>query len=105
CFVLTACQFLRRRDLPPTVRVQLGDGPDSVLMRGGSAIISPLGRVLAGPCFDGETILRATLDLNEIERGKFDFDVAGHYSRPDVFQLVVNERATQPVTVTRSAEP
>jgi nitrilase len=91
CFVLTACQFLRKRDLPPSVRVTLGDGPDAVLMRGGSAIISPLGKVLAGPSYEGETILTATLDLADIGRGKFDFDVVGHYSRPDVFQLVVNE--------------
>jgi len=92
CFVLTACQFLRRCDFPPAVRVSLGDSPDAVLMRGGSAIVSPLGKVLAGPHFDGETILTADLDLDEIGRGKFDFDVAGHYSRPDVFQLIVNEK-------------
>ena len=91
CFVLTACQFLRKKDFPDTVRVSLGDSPDAVLMRGGSAIISPLGKVLAGPHFGGETILTAALDLNDIGRGKFDFDVAGHYSRPDVFQLIVNE--------------
>jgi nitrilase len=92
CFVLTACQFLRRKDFPENVRVSLGDSPDAVLMRGGSAIVSPLGRVLAGPYFEGETILTADLDLDEIGRGKFDFDAAGHYSRPDVFQLIVNER-------------
>ncbi|MBI3786563.1 MAG: nitrilase [Deltaproteobacteria bacterium] len=91
CFVLTACQFLRKEDFPDTVRVSLGDSPDAVLMRGGSAIISPLGKVLAGPHFGSETILTAVLDLNDIGRGKFDFDVAGHYSRPDVFQLIVNE--------------
>jgi nitrilase len=91
CFVLTACQFLRKKDFPDTVRVSLGDSPDAVLMRGGSAIISPLGKVLAGPHFGGESILTAALDLNDIGRGKFDFDVAGHYSRPDVFQLIVNE--------------
>lgn len=91
CFVLTACQFVRKKDFPDTVRVSLGDSPDAVLMRGGSAIISPLGKVLAGPNFEGETILTAALDLNDIGRGKFDFDVAGHYSRPDVFQLIVNE--------------
>jgi nitrilase len=97
CFVLTACQFLRRKDIPETVRVSLGDSPDAVLIRGGSAIISPLGKVLAGPHFEGETILTATLDLNDIGRGKFDFDVAGHYSRPDVFQLIVNEAPASPV--------
>ena len=97
CFVLTACQFIRKRDFPKSVRVSLGDGPDSVLMRGGSAIISPLGAVLAGPDFEGETILTATLDLGEIARGKFDMDVAGHYSRPDIFQLRVNEEPMEPV--------
>jgi nitrilase len=90
CFVLTACQFIRKKDFPDTVRVSLGDSPDAVLMRGGSAIINPLGKILAGPHFQGETILTAALDLNDIGRGKFDFDVAGHYSRPDVFQLIVN---------------
>ena len=91
CFVLTACQFIRKKDFPDTVRVSLGDTPEAVLMRGGSAIINPLGQVLAGPHFGGETILTADLDLGDIGRGKFDFDVTGHYSRPDVFQLSVNE--------------
>jgi nitrilase len=100
CFVLTACQFIRKKEFPGTVRVALGDSPETVLMRGGSAIISPLGKVLAGPHFEGETILTADLDLDDIGRGKFDFDVAGHYARPDVFQLVVNE-APMPPVITR----
>ena len=98
CFVLTACQFLRKRDFPASVRVSLGDAPEAVLMRGGSAIVSPLGKVLAGPAFDGETILTADLDLGDIGRGKFDFDVAGHYARPDVFTLTVNEAPKPTVT-------
>jgi nitrilase len=104
CFVLTACQFLRKRDFPATVRVSLGDSLDAILMRGGSAIISPLGKVLSGPHFEGETILTADLDLHEIGRGKFDFDVVGHYSRPDVFRLVVNEEPMAPV-VRSNREP
>lgn len=103
CFVLTACQFIQRKDFPGSVRVSLGDSPDSVLMRGGSAIVSPFGKVLAGPHFGGETILSATLDLAEIGRGKFDFDVVGHYSRPDVFQLSVNEVPMRAV-VAKAAE-
>jgi nitrilase len=99
CFVLTACQFIRKRDFPASVRVSLGDSPDAVLMRGGSAIVSPLGKVLAGPHFDGETILTADLDLAEIGRAKFDFDVAGHYARPDVFTLTVNEAPMKAVVV------
>jgi nitrilase len=97
CFVLTACQFIRKKDFPDSVRVSLGDTPEAVLMRGGSAIINPLGQVLAGPHFGGETILTADLDLKDIGRGKFDFDVTGHYSRPDVFQLNVNEAPMQAV--------
>jgi nitrilase len=103
CFVLTACQFIRKKDFPDTVRVSLGDSPEAVLMRGGSAIINPLGKVLAGPHFQGETILTAALDLNDIGRGKFDFDVAGHYSRPDVFQLIVNVEPMRAV-VTKPGE-
>jgi nitrilase len=97
CFVLTACQFIRKKEFPASVRMSLGDSPDAVIMRGGSAIVNPLGQVLAGPDFSGETILVADLDLDDIGRGKFDFDVAGHYSRPDVFQLTVNESAARPV--------
>lgn len=97
CFVLTSCQFIRRKDFPDTVRMSLGEGPESVIMRGGSAIVSPLGKVLAGPDYSGETILTAEIDLGDIGRGKFDFDVAGHYSRPDVFSLTVNEQPANPV--------
>jgi nitrilase len=103
CFVLSACQFLRRRDIPAGVRVSLGDSPDAVLMRGGSMIVSPLGNVLAGPDFEGETIIVADLDLGEIGRGKFDFDVVGHYARPDVFQLVVDEAPTPAVVAKGSS--
>jgi nitrilase len=103
CFVLSACQFICKKEFPDSVRVSLGDSPEAVLMRGGSAIISPLGKVLAGPNFEGETILTADLDLKDIGRGKFDFDVTGHYCRPDIFQLIVNEAAT-PAVVAKTGE-
>jgi nitrilase len=98
CFVLTSCQYIKRGAYPDDYECALGDDPDTVLMRGGSAIIDPLGKVLAGPDFDGETILYAELDTGQIARGKFDFDVAGHYSRPDVFQLSVDNRPKSPVS-------
>ena len=58
---------------------------------GGSVIVNPLGEVIAGPLFGEEGILYAKLDLSEVTRGKFDFDVVGHYARPDVLQLKINE--------------
>ena len=52
----------------------------------------PLGQVLAGPCYDGEGILTADVDLSEVAEGKYDLDTTGHYARPDIFRLEVNER-------------
>ena len=52
---------------------------------------------MAGPLFDKEGMLFADLDLAEIALSKFDFDVVGHYARPDVFQLTVNEKAAETV--------
>jgi len=92
CFVLSACQFIRRGDYPADYAAVQGDAPETVLIRGGSLIVSPLGRILAGPNYQGECIHIADIDLDEITEGKYDLDVAGHYARPDVFQLHVNER-------------
>jgi len=93
CYVLGCNQFVTRAMYPPGLPgIEELDGQPEVMCRGGSAIISPLGEVLAGPLYDREGILYADLDMGEIARGKFDFDVVGHYARPDVFQLVVDER-------------
>lgn len=92
-FVLTACQHITRAAYGPDHESALGDDPDRVMMRGGSAIVSPLGQVLAGPDFSGETVLYATIDPAEVMRAKFDFDATGHYARPDVFELTVDTRA------------
>src|SRR4051812_33516814 len=99
CFVLTACQVLRRSDMPADIPNALGEDPKTVLMRGGSCIIDPMGKVLAGPTFEEEAILCAELDLDEIARGKYDLDVTGHYARPDVFRLSVDERPLKPVSI------
>jgi predicted amidohydrolase len=94
--VLSANQFARRGDYPADYPIDVED-PDAVLCTGGSVIVSPLGELLAGPDTSGEAILRAELDLDRIAEGKYDFDVAGHYARPDVFSLAIDERAKRPV--------
>lgn len=90
CFVLSACQHITRGAYPDDYDCALGDDPETVLMRGGSMIVDPLGGVLAGPDYSGETILFADIDPDAVVRGKYDFDVVGHYARPDVFRLDVN---------------
>lgn len=97
CFVLSACQHITRGAYPADFDCALGDDPDLVLLRGGSMIVAPLGEVLVGPDYSPETILYAEIDPDEVVRGKYDFDVAGHYSRPDVFSLSVNISAQRAV--------
>ncbi len=95
CFVLSACQYLLRSDCPADYQPVQGDAPETQLIKGGSMIVNPMGQVVAGPLRDKEGILTAELDLRDVARGKFDLDCAGHYARPDLFSLTVNERPTQ----------
>ncbi|OGA57661.1 MAG: nitrilase [Betaproteobacteria bacterium RIFCSPLOWO2_12_FULL_65_14] len=97
CFVLSCNQFARRGDYPARYAARFGDDPKIVVSRGGSCIISPLGEILAGPNYEEECILTADIDLADIARGKFDFDAVGHYARPDVFRLIVDEAPKTPV--------
>jgi len=92
CFVLGCNQFVTKDMYPPDLEMieELKDMPE-ILSRGGSVIVSPQGEVIEGPLFDKEGILYAELDLGEVVRGKLDFDVTGHYARPDIFKLIVNE--------------
>jgi nitrilase len=103
CFVLSCNQFSRRRDFPAGYQTAFGDDPDTIICRGGSCIVDPFGDFLAGPNLDGEAILVAEINPAQIVRGKYDLDVVGHYARPDIFQLSVDERSKKPVTF--SGEP
>ena len=97
CFVLSACQYTQRRDYPADYAPIQGDDPDTVLIRGGSVIVDPLGNLLAGPVYDQSQVLVADLDLSLIPRARYDFDPVGHYARPDLFTLVVNTTPQSPV--------
>ena len=99
CFVLSCNQYTTRGDFPENYDAIQGTDPATVISRGGSCIVSPLGQFLAGPDFDGENILTAELDMDDIVRGKYDFDVTGHYARPDIFKLLVNEASTKAVEI------
>ncbi|HEV7674540.1 MAG TPA: nitrilase-related carbon-nitrogen hydrolase [Candidatus Angelobacter sp.] len=102
CFVLGCNQFNRRSDFPKNYSTAFREKPDTVLSRGGSCIVGPFGEFLAGPNFEEETILVAELDRGLLPKAKFDFDVVGHYSRPDIFSLTVDDRAKPSVAILSS---
>jgi nitrilase len=105
CFVLGCNQFVRRDMYPDDMQaLEELHRQSEVMCRGGSAIVSPLGDVVAGPLYDQEGILTAELDRGEIVRAKVDFDVVGHYARPDVLRLIVDREAKPPVRVSGSEE-
>jgi nitrilase len=101
CFVMGCNQYMTKAMYPDDLKElkELDEQPE-LMCRGGSVIISPLGKVLAGPLYEQEGILFADLDMGAIARSKFDFDVVGHYARPDVFQLIVNEKPSFSVVST-----
>jgi len=97
CFVLSACQYITRDEYGEDYRSVLPENVDGVMMRGGSAIIGPLGEIIAGPVFNEQTILYAELDRATLIKSKMDFDPVGHYARPDVLSVVVDKEKKQAV--------
>ncbi len=70
---------------------------------GESCIIDPRGEIIAGPA-EGESILMADCSMEHIFAAKSECDVAGHYSRPDIFQLHVNRTPHSRVVETQDPE-
>ena len=98
CFVLSPVQFTTRGDYPDDFVCDQGNDPETVLINGGSCIVDPFGNTLEGPVYGKETILNAEIDLGQLPRAKFDFDAVGHYSRPDIFKLLVDENPKPAIT-------
>lgn len=91
CFVISACHV---QPSPRALGIEVpGWDADRPLIRGNSVIVGPLGDVLAGPLQGQPGLLAAEIDLDELVRARYDFDVVGHYARPDVFSLQVDRRA------------
>lgn len=96
CFVLSACQL---QPSPAELGIEIpGWDSQRPLIQGGSVIIGPLGDVLAGPLRGSEGLLIAQIDTDELIRARYDFDVVGHYARPDVFSLAVDQKPKKTVT-------
>ena len=105
-FVIVACSYFLKSMLPADFElIQEMESLPEVLCRGGSAIISPDARYLAGPIYDQEAILYADVDLAQIIEEKQTLDVVGHYARPEVFTLCVNRSEMTPATFSQGQEP
>lgn len=79
-------QYFTKSDYPDHLKTELAKDRPEILSRGGSVIVSPLGKVLDGPLYNQEGILTAEIDPGELIRSKMDFDVIGHYNRDDIFK-------------------
>lgn len=104
-FVIGCCSAVRADDIPDRYPFK-GTLPDDMewVNPGDSAIVDPDGKFIAGPLREEQTILYAELDPVAFRGPRFQLDVGGHYSRPDIFQLTVN-RARQPALETTEQSP
>ena len=90
CFVLSASQYATTKDFPEDFLKEVANHPEkenTAQIKGGSCIINPLGKVLAGPTFNEPNILMADIDLYVLNGAYLDLDTVGHYARPDLFKL------------------
>ena len=106
CFVLAAASYLTRAAIPADFELaeDLPQVPE-VIKNGGSAIIAPDGQYIRGPVFGREELVVAEVDAERACEEKLTLDVAGHYSRPDVFELRVNRRPAAQVKEARAKQP
>ena len=103
CFVIGCNQYVTK-DMYPKEVLESGelDSEPEVMCRGGSAVLNPLGKYVCEPLYGKEGMLIADLDMGVRAEGQYDFDVAGHYGRHDVFNLVVDERAKPGLTLIKN---
>lgn len=92
CFVIGCNQYLTKSDYPEHLQPELASDRAEILSRGGSVIVSPTGEVLAGPLYNEEGLLTATISREQLIESRMDFDVAGHYSRDDIFKFSVPDQ-------------
>jgi len=99
-YVIGVTSCIRATDLPADLpgRDRLYHDADDWLSRGNSAIIGPEGEILAGPLVGEEGVLYAEVDARQAQLARQQFDSVGHYSRSDVFRLVVDTTARTAVS-------
>ena len=101
CWVVNSGFVMRASDIPDDFpeRDELYPDPDAWVNPGDSAVIGPDGNTTAGPLRQEVGVVYADIDLSAIGVARRSLDVAGHYSRPDVFELRVNREAQKPIAL------
>jgi len=96
CFVVSCCQAFHVDDVPDDLPLKQNylDGVGGWINPGGSVIVDPDGKVVAGPAEQEETILYAEVHPDQLVGPRWQLDIAGNYARPDVFELRVRGRAS-----------
>ncbi len=94
CFVVGCCSAMRKDDIPDrfSFKEKYMEKVGEWINTGGSVIVDPDGKIVAGPAHEEETILYADVERHQLVGPRFQLDVAGHYGRPDVFDFRINRR-------------
>ena len=93
CYFINADMIITKGSYPKDLNAKTDiEALPDVVCRGGSCIIDPYGHYATEPVWDEETIIYAELDMNLPAACKMEHDAVGHYSRPDVLQLVVTDK-------------
>ena len=93
CYFINADMIVRRASYQDGLneRTALEHLPE-IVCRGGSCVIDPFGHYVTNPVWDKETVIFADLDMSLPAKCKMEHDAVGHYARPDVLELIVNDR-------------
>lgn len=98
CFVVGVAPTVEKSDIPKDLPSYAEYAGDDGWVAGGDGIIcGPMGDILAGPMPKEKGFLTADIDVGQVREARRAFDVVGHYSRPDIFQLSVNKSKLSPV--------
>jgi len=106
-FVISVSSLMNRKDFPndtPYLDQILQDCPD-VLANGGSCIAGPDGEWIIEPQIGKEGLIIQDIDFNRVLEERQNFDVVGHYSRPDVTRLTVNRERQSILDIEDKTKP
>jgi nitrilase len=104
-YVIGCCMALRKEDIPDRFEHKKFYAPErDWINEGDSAIVNPLGEIIAGPASRKEEILYAEVDPQLMGGPKWMLDVAGHYARPDVFELIVHQEPRPMIKMSGKAD-